>query len=175
MSEAHSQTYLIALGSNQRHPLIGAPSRIIEEAIAALEMPEIDVYQSSPIFRSAPLGPSQRTYANAAAIIATTLDPPALLEHLHLIEKHFGRHRRGQRWRARVLDLDIILWSGGIWSDTDPDLAIPHPAMRQRSFVLTPAAAIAPGWRDPITGLSLRQLQSRMTRPKPLDPRHRRL
>lgn len=108
-------------------------------------------------------------FANAAAIIASPLDPPALLIRLHEIEAHFGRERRGQKWRARVLDLDIILWSGGIWADDRPALHIPHLAMRSRGFVITPAAMIAPYWRDPVTGLTIRQLQSRLTRPKPLD------
>jgi 2-amino-4-hydroxy-6-hydroxymethyldihydropteridine diphosphokinase len=165
-----SYLYLIGLGSNQRHPLIGKPSHIIGHAIAALEMDDIDVFSQSATFSSAPVGPSLRRYANAAAIISTTLGPPALLRRLHEIEAHFGRNRRGQAWRERVLDLDIILWSGGIWADTVPDLAIPHPAMRTRHFVLTPAAMIAPDWRDPVTGLTIRQLQSRFNRPKRLDP-----
>lgn len=160
--------YLIALGSNQRHALVGSPASVLAEAISALEMPDIDVFAQSPIIASAAIGPSQRIYANAAAILASPLGPPALLERLHEIEAHFGRERRGQRWRARILDLDLILWSGGIWADDE--LAIPHPAMRKRGFVLTPAAMIAPDWRDPLTGLTIRQLQTRLNRPKPLDP-----
>lgn len=132
-------------------------------------MPDIDVFAHSPVISSAPVGPSQRTYANAAAVIASPLDPPTILARLQEIEAHFGRERRGQRWQARVLDLDIILWSGGIWVEDRPALSIPHPAMRTRGFVLTPAAMIVPDWRDPVTGLTLRQLQSRFTRPKPLD------
>ncbi len=93
--------------------------------------------------------------------------PGALLGELQAIEHRFGRRDRGgQRWRARVLDLDIVLWSGGTWAS--PDLLIPHPAFRQRDFVLGPAAGIAPEWRDPLSGLSLRQLHARLTRPKRL-------
>jgi 2-amino-4-hydroxy-6-hydroxymethyldihydropteridine diphosphokinase len=162
--------YLIGLGSNQPHPVIGKPAEIIAQAIAALEMEDIDVFAHSVVIETAPVGPSLRRYANAAAVVSTELAPPALLCRLLEIEAHFGRVRRGQAWGSRVLDLDIILWSGGIWSASEPDLAIPHQAMRQRSFVLTPAAMIAPDWRDPVTGLSIRQLQSRFNRPKPLDP-----
>jgi 2-amino-4-hydroxy-6-hydroxymethyldihydropteridine diphosphokinase len=132
-------------------------------------MDDIDVFAHSFVIDSAPMGPSLRRYANAAAIVSTSLNPPALLSRLLEIEAHFGRIRRGQPWRARTLDLDIILWSGGMWADTIPDLAIPHPALRFRAFVLTPAAMIAPDWRDPVTGLTIRQLQSRFNRPKPLD------
>jgi 2-amino-4-hydroxy-6-hydroxymethyldihydropteridine diphosphokinase len=159
---------LVGLGSNQRHPLIGTPPHIIEHAITALEMDDIDVYVHSAVISSAPIGPSRRLYANAAAMVSTALSPPDLLTRLQDIERHFGRIRRGQAWQARTLDLDILLWSGGIWADDS--LSIPHPALRFRNFVLTPAAMIAPDWRDPVTGLSIRQLQSRFNRPKPLDP-----
>jgi 2-amino-4-hydroxy-6-hydroxymethyldihydropteridine diphosphokinase len=162
--------YLIGIGSNQPHPLIGGPAKVIEQAIAALEMDDIDVFVHSATIASAPLGPSLRRYANAAAIVSTELEPPALLSRLLEIEAHFGRVRQGQAWRSRVLDIDIILWSGGIWSGNAPELAIPHRQMRERNFVLTPAAMIAPDWRDPLTGLTVRQLQSRFNRPKPLDP-----
>ncbi len=169
-----SHLYLIGIGSNQPHPLIGAPNRIITQAIAALEMDDIDVFAHSAIIQSSPMGPSLRRFANAAVVISTELEPPALLARLHEIEKHFGRVRRGQSWRARVLDLDVLLWSGGMWASSNPWLSIPHPGLRSRSFVLTPAAMVAPDWRDPLTGLNIRQLQSRFNRPKALDhPHHR--
>ena len=164
-----SHLYLIGIGSNQPHPIIGAPVRIIPQAIAALEMDDIDVFAHSATIQSSPLGPSSRRFANAAAVVSSELDPPALLARLHEIESHFGRVRRGQSWRARVLDLDILLWSGGMWADGNPTLSIPHPGLRSRGFVLTPAAMVAPDWRDPVTGLSIRHLQTRFNRPKALD------
>ena len=75
--------YLIALGSNQRHALIGKPEEIVEQAVAALETDEIDVFAVSPTLRSAAVGPSSRRFANAAAIISTPLPPPALLNLIH--------------------------------------------------------------------------------------------
>jgi 2-amino-4-hydroxy-6-hydroxymethyldihydropteridine diphosphokinase len=109
-----------------------------------------------------PVGPSARHYANAAAIVETRIDPPALLAHLKAIERAFGRRQVGQPWQARVLDLDIILWSGGIWAS--PGLGIPHAQFRARRFVLSPAAQIAPLWRDPLTGRTLRQLARQLDR-----------
>jgi 2-amino-4-hydroxy-6-hydroxymethyldihydropteridine diphosphokinase len=160
------------LGSNQPLPHIGRPAQIIAQAIEALEMADIDVFAQSPAISSRPLGPARRVYANAAAIVSTSLLPPELLVRLQEIEAHFGRQRRGQQWGARTLDLDILIWSGGIWSDNM--LSVPHVALRERSFVLTPASMIAPDWRDPVTGLSIRQLQSRQAQPKRLDPRGQR-
>jgi 2-amino-4-hydroxy-6-hydroxymethyldihydropteridine diphosphokinase len=109
----------------------------------------------SSIAYTPPLGPSTRIFANAAALIESDETPPALLARLKTIERALGR-RRGRRWGARVIDLDIVLWSGGRWHDRS--LTIPHAAFRARRFVLAPLAAIAGGWRDPVTGRSVRQL-----------------
>ena len=160
------QRYLIALGSNMRHVRHGSPERVLAAALAALERKGVKVLAAAPVIRSAPLGPSRRRYANGAALIGTKLDPAELLDLLKAVERRFGRTRGGQRWASRVLDLDMVLWSGGAWSS--PGLTVPHAAFRQRTFVLAPALAIAPDWRDPLTALSLRQLHARLTRPRPL-------
>lgn len=123
----------------------------------------------APVIRSRPIGPSQREYANGAAVLATPLEPLALLDLLQSVEARFGRRRQGQRWRSRTLDLDIVLWSGGCWADER--LTVPHPHFRTRAFVLGPAAAIAGNWRDPLRGLTIRHLRHRLakglTRPPP--------
>ena len=119
----------------------------------------------SPIIASAPVGPSRRRYANGAARIATALSPPALLALLQTVETRFGRIRRGQRWAARTLDLDMVLWSGGAWRSKR--LTVPHPLFRERTFVLGPAAVVAPEWRDPATACTIRHLHARLTRPRP--------
>jgi 2-amino-4-hydroxy-6-hydroxymethyldihydropteridine diphosphokinase len=155
--------YLIALGSNQRHGRYGPPAAIVRHVMGVLD---VKLLQRSPIVSSAPVGPSKRTYANAATIIKTKMDPLDLLHHLKAIEAAFGRRVGGRRWQARVLDLDIILWSGGFWSSDE--LAIPHPAFRNRDFVLTPASAIASDWRDPLTGLRVKHLKARLDRKRPL-------
>ena len=160
MARASEQHYLIALGSNMRHPLYGAPRAVLAEAMLALDGVG-HVLAISRIIASAPLGPSLRTYANAACVIESDLAPADLLNALQGIEKQFGRKKSGQRWRARTLDLDIVLWSGGVIAENG--LSVPHPAFRQRRFVLGPAASIAPGWRDPLTGLTLAQLYARLT------------
>ena len=125
-----------------------------------------EVLAVAPVIDSAPLGPSQRRYANGALLLRTALAPIALLRALKRIERAFGRRRGGQRWGARVLDLDIVLWDGGRFAS--PRLTIPHAAFRTRAFVLAPAMAIAAGWRDPLTGLTVRQLHARLTAPRPL-------
>jgi len=156
------QRYLIALGSNQRHHRHGPPERVLAAALDALAQAGMKVEAAAPLIRSAPIGPSLRRYANGAVLVTSELMPDELLAVVKDIERQFGRRPGGQRWASRVLDLDIALWSGGAWSS--PDLTVPHAAFRNRDFVLGPAAALAPRWRDPLTGLSLRQLKARLTR-----------
>ena len=164
--------YLIALGSNQRHHRHGRPAEVLKAGVHQLNGNQLSILSVSGIIKSRPIGPSSRTYANAVAIIESELDPVALLSHLKQIEARFG-NRRGQRWSRRVLDLDIILSSSGTFYSASPNLYIPHSAMRQRPFVLDPAAKIAPDWRDPVTGLTIRQLLCRLKRAKPLDPKQK--
>ena len=155
--------YLIALGSNVRHHRFGPPEQVLDAALAELKRRGIKVKAAGPIVRSAPVGPSLRRYANSAALVKWRGSPQELLHELKAIERSFGRRAGGQRWTSRVLDLDIVLWSGGAWSSAD--LTVPHLLFRQRDFVLRPAAGIAPQWRDPVTGLTLRQLAARLARP----------
>ena len=161
MREASKHSYLIALGSNRRLPGVGRPRAVLDAAVGALAEEGWDIEAVSDWIDSDPIGPSQRRYANGAAVIGCDLDPLEALESLQAVEALFERDRRGQRWRARTLDLDIVLWSGGAWHSAG--LAIPHPLFCAREFVLKPAAQIAPLWRDPVTGLTLRQLAARVS------------
>lgn len=150
-------SYLIALGSN-RASIHGRPDAALRAAITALPG---KVSAIAPIISTEPLGPSRRRFANSAAIVESELSPPAMLAALKAIEQAMGR-RAGRRWGTRVIDLDIILWSGGRWRSHG--LTVPHAAFRARGFVLRPAAAIAPHWRDPVTGRTLAQLAYRHQR-----------
>ena len=139
---------------------------MLAAALEALEREGIKIIAAAPVLLTDPVGPSIRRYANAAAVIETKVRPLELLAALKRIERAFGRRPGGQRWSARVLDLDIVLWSGGPF--VAAGLTIPHPLFRMRDFVLTPAVRIAPRWRDPLTGLTVRQLHARLTRPRPV-------
>lgn len=157
--------YLIGLGSNRPHHRHGRPREVL---VATLEHLAVlgTLTATGPLVASAPLGPSRRRYANTVAVLETDLAPAALLDRLKRIERRFGRRTGGQRWGSRVLDLDILLWTGGFYAS--PTLTVPHPRMHERTFVLSPALPVAGDWRDPVTGLSLRQLHARLTRPRPL-------
>jgi 2-amino-4-hydroxy-6-hydroxymethyldihydropteridine diphosphokinase len=156
MAAASTPLYVIALGSNRRGRH-GSPEAEVRAAIAALG----GVVRAAPIIATAPMGHARRRFANAAALVESVETPPELLARLKAIERVFGR-RRGRRWDSRVIDLDIVLWSGGAWSG--PGVTVPHPHFRHRDFVLRPLLALVAGWRDPLTGRTIRQLAARAMR-----------
>lgn len=153
--------YAIAIGSNRPHGRYGRPPQVVEAAIARLDA-EFGLFDTSPIVINAAHGPAGRDFANAVALIESGVGPPDMLTRLKCIEHAFGR-RASRRWGPRVLDLDIALWSGGRFRSRR--LAIPHPQLSRRSFVLQPLAAIAPNWR--VSGCTIRQMASRLARRAP--------
>ncbi|SCB94457.1 2-amino-4-hydroxy-6-hydroxymethyldihydropteridine diphosphokinase [Gilliamella intestini] len=129
----------IALGSNLEDPLAQANC-----AITALkQLPNTTCLEVSPFYRSKPLGPQdQNDYLNAVVKITTTLSPIELLEALQAIEKAQGRVRKENRWGARTLDLDILLYDDLVIESER--LTIPHYHMKNREFVLYPLFDISP-------------------------------
>jgi 2-amino-4-hydroxy-6-hydroxymethyldihydropteridine diphosphokinase len=164
--------YAIGIGSNRPLSHTLTPGAIAANAITALDAAPLTLIARSPIIFTRPIGPSSRSYANAAAIVATALEPLAMLDALQAIERHF-RRRRFRRWGARTLDLDLLLWSGGMVREKR--LTIPHPAFHDRDFVLAPLRTIAPRWLDPSSGLTTEHLLARLTRSKPVDRKRRAL
>lgn len=147
----------IGLGSNLDHP-----RRQLARAVRALaRLPRTRVLRASPHFVTAPLdvpGP-QPDYVNAAVLLSTGLAPRALLARLHDIERRHGRQRHAgtQRNAPRTLDLDLLLF--GRRRLAVQGLALPHPRMHQRAFVLRPLATIAPAVTIPARGLARRYLR----------------
>lgn len=156
------QLYAIAIGSNRPHGRYGRPPQVVESAIARLDR-DFSLFDASPILLNKATGGAGRDFANSVALVESDLPPPEMLCRLKAIEREFGR-RRGRRWAARVLDLDIIDWSGGRWRSRE--LNVPHPAAAKRGFVMVPLATIAPSWHleGPLTA---RHLAHRLARRRP--------
>jgi 2-amino-4-hydroxy-6-hydroxymethyldihydropteridine diphosphokinase len=154
-----SNLYAIAIGSNRPHGRFGRPPQVVAEAIARLDR-QFGLFDASPIVLNKAHGGAGRDFANSVALVESELDPPQMLAELKAIEREFGR-RRGRRWAARVLDLDIVDWSGG--KRTSRSLTVPHPAAATRAFVIEPLAVIAPAWQlqPPLTA---RHLAHRLAR-----------
>lgn len=137
----------IGLGSN-----LDDPSAQVEAAVGALaRLPHTRLTARSRLYRTAPWGEvAQPDFVNAAARLDTSLGAADLMQALLDIERAAGRVRGAQRHGPRVLDLDLLLY-GDRRIDT-ADLAVPHPRLAERAFVLVPLREIAPALEIPGLG-----------------------
>jgi 2-amino-4-hydroxy-6-hydroxymethyldihydropteridine diphosphokinase len=117
------------------------------------------VLSLSPVFETAPIGPEQPDYLNAAVLLDYEGSPRALLGAVLGIERGFGRERR-ERWGPRTLDLDI-LWIEGVLVD-EPDLHVPHAHLSERRFALEPLLSVAPEAAHPATLVTYRDCVARL-------------
>lgn len=144
---------LIALGSN-----LGDRAEQLRRAVAALaNLPQGRLAARSDWHETAPVGGpgEQGPFLNGAALVETSLTAAALHGHLRRIETALGR-TRGERWAARSVDLDLLLYGDAVIESAE--LEAPHPRMAQRRFVLEPAAEIAPWMVHPESGWTLAAL-----------------
>lgn len=150
-------TAYVALGSNLDDP--AAQLRRGLDALAAL--PDTVLVRSSSFYRSAPVGyADQPDFVNAVAELRTALAPRALLDALLEIERRHGRVRDFPN-APRTLDLDIVAY--GALTVSEPGLAIPHPRLHERAFVVVPLEEIAPDALLPGLGTA-RELAARVER-----------
>lgn len=166
---------LIALGANAASARRG-PRATLEGALALLAAVGLDTmarsgWYSTPAF-PAGAGPD---YVNAVARLRRGGRPAeAVLALLHEVEEILGRER-SVRWGPRTCDLDLLACGDSVLPDAatvrgwmaregeaamqaPPELILPHPRLHERGFVLAPMAEIAPDWRHPLTGRSVREM-----------------
>jgi 2-amino-4-hydroxy-6-hydroxymethyldihydropteridine diphosphokinase len=142
--------YLL-LGSN-----IGDRAAHLRQAQAALAATAGAVVAASAFYETAAWGlEDQPAFLNQALAIRTALDAPTLLAACLATEQQAGRERQ-QRWAARTLDVDILLYGDAIIQT--PILTVPHPALPGRRFALTPLAEIAPQLVHPQSGQTVAEL-----------------
>ena len=141
----------IALGSN-----LGDSLTILKSSLTVINsVPGVNLVVVSSWYRTQPIGPPQPDYLNGCAILNVQQTPEELLALLQAVELQFGRVRN-EKWGARTLDLDIILYEDLIINT--PNLTIPHPRMYERAFVLVPLTEIAADWQEPKTKKAIAQL-----------------
>jgi len=139
MSKSNLHLIYIGIGSNLEQPV----NQVKKARIAINRLEKVQEVAFSSLYRSSPMGPKrQPDYINAVMAMNTSLIPIALLRCLQQIENQQGRVRKGQRWTARTLDLDILLY--GDQQIDIPDLQVPHYGIADRAFVLYPLNEIAP-------------------------------
>lgn len=122
----------IGLGSNLDEPLSQ-----LKKAIDSLRQSEnIELRNVSSFYSSSPMGPQdQPDYINAVVELSTELSAENLLDCLQKIENQQGRVR-SERWGARTLDLDILLYGDEVINTAR--LIVPHCGISERDFVLYP-------------------------------------
>jgi 2-amino-4-hydroxy-6-hydroxymethyldihydropteridine diphosphokinase len=171
MSGADSATFHLGLGSN-----IGDRIANLREALFRLSrLPGVRVVRSSPVYESEPWGyADQADFLNAAVELLAPADPSALFRALKAIEHEMGRIP-AERNHPRVIDLDILLAGDRVL--TTEELAIPHPRMIERRFVLLPLCDIAPHLVHPVLRRPVVELLAACgdsgalkRRAEPLDP-----
>lgn len=137
----------VGMGSN-----LQGPARQLESSFELLDsIPDTRLMLRSSLYRSAPFGGiEQPDFVNAVAALLTRLSAMELLLELQGIERARGREQGGVRWGPRVLDLDLLVYSGQ--KIDHPRLSVPHPGIGERNFVLLPLAEVAPDLSVPGLG-----------------------
>lgn len=146
----------IAAGSNL--PFCDHDSQqLVTSAFAVLDR-FVQVKATSHLYET-PAWPDHNDppFVNAAAAVETDMGPRALLAALHAVEAGFGR-RRAVKNAPRTMDLDLVAYSDLRCDDGPGGLRLPHPRFPEREFVLAPLCDIAPEWRCPETGETVRHM-----------------
>lgn len=138
----------IGIGSNLEDPVAQ-----VKDAIEELEMlPDTILAGRSSLYSNKPMGPQdQPDYINAVVGLDTLLSAQDLFARLVKIEEQAGRVRDGNKWGARILDLDLLLY--GKKNIDEAGLKVPHPGLHERDFVIIPLAEIAGNMNIPGHGL----------------------
>ncbi len=133
---------LLGLGGNQ-----GDVQVTLARAVGRLRE-HTDVIACSGLWRTAPEGPPQPDFLNAAVLVELRGHPAALLALCRRIEGDAGRDREHEgHWGPRTLDLDLLMAPGIVLSTAV--LELPHPSLARRRFALAPAAELAADWVHP--------------------------
>lgn len=141
----------LSLGSN-----LGCRLTNLERALNLLDRGGCRVLKISRVYETAPLYYlKQPAFFNLAAACQTSLSPEKLLALIGRVESSLKRRRLFKNG-PRTVDADILFYGGQVIDR--PGLAVPHPRLAEREFVLAPLAEIAPALRHPVTGLTVKQM-----------------
>ncbi|SPF78612.1 2-amino-4-hydroxy-6-hydroxymethyldihydropteridinepyrophosphokinase [Aliiroseovarius pelagivivens] len=174
----HQKAYskaLVLLGSNVTYALEES-SKLVRDALNCLSERGLRITSTSHYYSTAcfPAGAGP-DFINVAAQLMVDEPPESLLIKLHEVEDVFGRERPS-RWAQRTLDIDLIAYDDLVMPDREtfqhwmnlpleeqmkqaPDqLILPHPRVQDRAFALIPLSDVAPDWRHPVLGKSIKEM-----------------
>ena len=144
----------LSLGTN-----IGNKEENLTRAIEALSLALGKCLAVSTYHETTPWGfDSKNSFLNCAAVFNTETTALQLLDITENIERELGRTTKSTNgnYSDRIIDIDILLCDGEVIET--PRLAVPHPLMHKRTFVLAPLAEIAPDAIHPTSGKSISEL-----------------
>jgi len=143
----------LLLGSN-----LGDRAIMLQEAANAITQHDIKIIRYSGLYETAAWGiTDQPAFLNQVLEVETKQDPETLMQTLLEIEQSLGRERK-ERYGPRSIDIDILLFDALVYHSSI--VTIPHPAMQERRFVLTPLAELATDLIHPVFQQSVRELLS---------------
>jgi 2-amino-4-hydroxy-6-hydroxymethyldihydropteridine diphosphokinase len=133
----------ILLGSNQ-----GQRRQFLKKAIRLMEERCGRIAKESSIYETAAWGQTkQAAFLNKVVVLQTNLTADELMKTLLQIEQELGRIRT-EKYGPRTIDLDILFYDDFIYHSAI--VTLPHPAIQDRRFVLTPLAELSPGKVHPV-------------------------
>ena len=139
----------ISIGSNiDKDKHIAASLRALEQLFGKLTV--------SSIYESEPVGFTGDAFYNLVVGFDSELGVKEVAKQLRQIELDNGRSRDSQKFSARTLDLDLLLYDDLIINDGR--LQIPRDEIERYAFVLEPLAEVAPSLRHPVSGQSYAEL-----------------
>ena len=155
---------VLGLGSN-----LGSRIALLHAAMDLLDATDgLRVTARSSVWKTAPVGPPQPEYRNAAVCVASTLDLSQMLQATRAVEAKLGRVRE-THWGPRTLDVDILWAATEHSADTlGDDLVVPHPRLRERAFALGPLCEVFPDAVDPATGERYEDVLASLIDPVPV-------
>lgn len=145
----------VGLGSN-----LGDSRSILQQAWKTLGQDQsMDLIALSHPYLTSPVGmESENFFLNAVGVLSTSFGAEKLLTFLQQVERGFGRNKKTGTggYQDRLLDLDILYYGDQVLSHSN--LVVPHPHIAGRLFVLAPLTEIDPDHRDPVTGMSAKNM-----------------
>ncbi|HVK77197.1 MAG TPA: 2-amino-4-hydroxy-6-hydroxymethyldihydropteridine diphosphokinase [Kofleriaceae bacterium] len=131
------ETIVLGLGGN-----VGGDAAVLARFAAVVRSFESwSTVRASRVYRTAPLGPAQPDYLNAAIAVEAPdeLAASELLREVQAVEQAFGRRRAAEtRNGPRPIDVDVLLWGARTLDFGKGKLIVPHPRLAVRGFALQP-------------------------------------
>ena len=140
---------------------LGNSQQLLASAAHAMQKHVGVLQAASAVYRTAAWGNTQQPdYLNQVLWLKTSLAAADVLPLIWETEQQLGRVR-AEKWGARYMDIDILLYGHDIINTSN--LQVPHPYLQVRRFALTPLAQIAGQWMHPVYKRTIAELLDTLT------------